>query len=701
MNLEALFNPRHVAVIGASRTPGKLGHSVLRNLVQGGFAGRISAINPAAVAVEGQPGYRLLADLPEPAECVFLAIPAAAVTESICECAAAGVRFAIVGASGFAELDSEEGRSRQAQISAAVSEGGLRIVGPNTNGILNLSARLSLGYNAAHAQRFEPGTISVVSHSGALMDGIARRVYRAGGGLSKFVAAGNEADLNMLDFLEYLIDDETTRVIGLVIEALSDGPRFRSLAGKAKRAGKPIVGLKIGRSSSGADATLAHSSRLAGSARAYQALFQDAGVASVLTVEALAGACALLAAKHEFSDQRLVCVTTSGAGGAILADFAAERCMPLAGKGKGLWEDAAAGEFAGLPTVAAIRNPIDMGSLGDWRLLDPVFEALERFGIEGPTLVYAHIGAAPGMDFQLADALIQRNIRCPSPVLVLAPGGLHAEVEAHYSRGGIPVFHDTAACFDTLQCWYQAFAAAAPIEEAGSTAASDDCGGTASVIGELLRGRNGILSEARSAEVLRRSGVPMVANRVVHSPDEALQAAAAFAYPVVLKALVPGIAHKNHHALVALGLGDAAALAQAYDAMAARASALGHSKVPCLVQPMVQGKAELIVGVSHEAPLGHFLLAGLGGIHAEMFDQVTLFPIPSSRAALHRGIESARLGRLAPVEDIVTVLEALQALVLAHPGIIESVDVNPLLVSENGCVAVDALIVLCQQQGGA
>src|SRR5438105_9143029 len=218
MNLDSLFRPRHIAIVGASRTPTKLGHSVLKSLVNGGYTGRISAINPAGAEVEGKPGYRSLKDVPERVDCAFLAIPAAAIPDAVRECADAGVRVAILGAAGFAELGSEEGLNRQQDVATTAKASGLRLVGPNTNGILSTVDRLSLGYNASHAERFAPGSVSFVSHSGALMDGIARRLYRAGGGMSKFIAAGNEADLTMLDYLEYLIGDDSTRVIGLVIE---------------------------------------------------------------------------------------------------------------------------------------------------------------------------------------------------------------------------------------------------------------------------------------------------------------------------------------------------------------------------------------------------------------------------------------------------------------------------------------------------
>lgn len=678
MKLDFLFQPKHVAVIGASRTPGKLGHSVLKNLVNGGYTGRVSAINPAGAEVEGKPGYRSLREMPERADCAFLAIPAAAIPEAVRECAEAGVRVAVLGAAGFAELGTEEGSKRQANVAATARASGLRLVGPNTNGILSTADRLSLGYNASHGERFAHGDVSFVSHSGALMDGIARRLYGAGGGLSKFIAAGNEADLNMLDYLEYLIEDDSTKVIGLVIEALSDGPRFLNLARKAK---KPIVALKIGRSALGAGATLAHSSRLAGSARAYEALFREAGVASVGTVEALAGGCALLSSKNRTEDKRLVCVSTSGAGGAILADFAGERGMPLAGQRNGDWEEAVAAQIADMPTLGRVRNPIDMGALvPDWSQLADIFAALERNGVQGPTLVYAHSAPAPGWDDSMADALTARAKRCAAPVLILTPGGLKPELEARYAKAGIPVYYDTATCFDSLQCWYRA---------GGSVHETEPRRLTKKV---LLSGKD-FLDEAASAQVLRQAGVPMVRSETVSFLDEAKAAAAALGYPVVLKALAPGVAHKNQHGLVAVGIRDAAALEESFKEMKSRLK----DDVAFLVQPMIASRAELIVGVSREAALGHFLVFGLGGVHAESLDQVTLLPLPAGPATIRARIESSSLAKIAPVEEVARVLEALQALVLDHAGSIDSIDVNPLLITREGCVAVDALIVLNKQ----
>ena len=449
--LRALLEPRAVAVIGASRTPGKLGHAVVANLIRAGFTGRIFPINPAGGEIDGRACLRAIAELPDEVDCAMLVVPASETVAALQACAERGVRTAIIGASGFAETGTAEGRKRQDDVEAIARRAGMRLLGPNTNGIYNTTARLSLGYNAAHAYAIAPGPVSIISHSGALFGGFVRTLRAFGVGLAKFVPVGNEADLDMLDILDDCIEDEVTGVIGLAIEALSSGERFRHLALKAAERGKRIVALKVGRSPVGIGAALAHSSRLAGGARAYEALFAACGVASVRSVEALAATCALLARQPERpADARLVCITTSGAGGALLADHAAERNLPLAGDASGEWQGDAGAAIGRLPARGHLRNPIDLGSLADWGDLDQILHMLERDGLVGPCAVYAHIAPNPAQDRTLLEVLKLRKQRTRAPIVVIAPGGLEPDLEQQYQDAGFPVFHETALGFDAV-----------------------------------------------------------------------------------------------------------------------------------------------------------------------------------------------------------------------------------------------------------
>jgi acyl-CoA synthetase (NDP forming) len=700
VDLDPLFAPRHIAVFG-SASPGKLGYVVVRNLDRWEYAGDVFPINREAAPIDGHRGYAALADLPVVPDCAMLVVPAAHCVEIVRTCAEAGVRAAVIAAAGFAELATPEGVERQREIAAIARASGMRIVGPNTNGIYNATDRVSLGYNAAHGEVVPAGDVSVISHSGALFDGISRRLQLAGAGLSKFVPVGNEADVTMLDVLEYLIDDAATQVIGLVIEGLGDAARFRALARRARAAGKPVVALKIGRSAVGARAALAHSSRLAGGSRAFDALLRDCGVAQAQTVEGLATGCAVLSAREGrpvHPADAIVVVTSSGAGGALIADVATERGMRIA-TDDGEWPEPIATGLRALGTAARIRNPIDLGTLGKWHLLSQVFGEL-RGRFDGPTVVYAHNAPQPQMMNELAAALIERRAHTSAPVVVLAPGGLRADIEALLVANRIPVFHDTATCFDALAC--------SDAVQPGALGEADVTPDAATTpidpsIERQLAGSDP-LSETASASILRRFGLLLVESKVVESLADALSFAEQSGYPLVLKALAPGVAHKHAAGFVTTGIGSADDLQRAYVALEARIAAAGfeRSAAPVILQPMLAATVEIIAGVSWEPGLGHFLVFGFGGVHAELFDEVTLVPIPSSAAAIRAEIEASRVGRLlhatertpgALVDALVRALDALQSFVTAYGERIASVDVNPLLANGDRLVAVDALIV--------
>lgn len=714
-SLRPLFEPEHVAVIGASRNTTKHGHRAVTSLLAHGFQGRISLINPSGGEVAGMPCLPSIADAPGRVDCAIVIIPAEGAVEAIRECAAAGVRSLVVAIVGFAELGTDEGRARQDEITAIARAHGIRMLGPNTNGIFNASHHFSMGSNTSHSEPMESGSISVVSHSGALFNHFARRLRQYGAGLSKFVPMGNEADVDMLDVLEYLIEDEATRVIGMIVEGIHDGARFRTLAERARDAGKPIAVLKLGRSRSGAKSSLAHSSRLAGDARAYDALFRACSVARVPTVEALAGGCAILAAlpRAPLADSRLLCIANSGAACAMLADLAEEYAIPLAVDEHSEWDPPVAAALAEIPTLAPVRNPIDTGTFGGKNRLDDVFGALERGGVTGPTIAFLHTVLSNNKVANEAKALIAHKERTSAPTLVVTPGGLDEAVMELYTRSGIPVFRDTVTLFDSLQCYY---ATRSPKNVLSAANGAGPRVGLARA-GELLEAaaarRQTLLSELESSEILRSAGVPLVASTVARSAADAVAAAESAGFPVVLKALAPDVAHKNQLGFVVTGIANAEGLRREWDALEARAAAAGYARanVAFIVQPMFAAKTELIVGVSRQEALGHFLVVGIGGIYTEVFDLVELIPIPSSPAAIRVVIEASRVGKLiasiaAPAEpdvlwdQVIGVLEALQSLVVEYGERIESIDINPLLIGSRGCMAVDALVVLTENSIG-
>jgi acetate---CoA ligase (ADP-forming) len=392
----------------------------------------------------------------------------------------------------------------------------------------------------------------------------------------------------------------------------------------------------------------------------------------------------------------------------MLADLAERYGIPLAADENGEWPEPVLGELAGMPALTPIRNPIDTGNFGGKRLLDSALEAISDGGLTGPTLAFLHTVLLPNKVESEARAIIKRRDRTGSPAVVVTPGGLEDVFMDLYAENGIPVFRDTLTAFESLRAHYSTLPA--PVKQAASRnglATGGLEGAGAKLQHAAERGGDDVLSELESAEILRDIGVPMVESRQVATPAEARVAAAACGYPVVLKALVPGVAHKNDLGFVVTGIVDAPSLERAFEQLRTRALRHGGAGVTYILQPMLSSKAELIAGVSRQDGLGHFLVAGLGGIYAEALDVVTLIPAPADAATIRATLQTTKLGPLISKiggsgpglwDALSDVLHALSCIVEAHGDLIESVDINPLLITEQGCVAVDALVVLRKLQ---
>lgn len=401
-------------------------------------------------------------------------------------------------------------------------------------------------------------------------------------------------------------------------------------------------------------------------------------------------------------DTGLVCVAISRAGGALLADHAEDRGVPLAGE-DGLWRGKAAKTIAGFEGAGPIRNPIDGGNLKGWSRLAPLLESIEAEGQSGPVLLYADMLPGEADDLLVADILLARMQRTGAPLVVLGPGGMRPSVDAHYRANGALVFDDLPTCFDAFAAFYDSVEFDAddlvdPPDERSSI------GPQALVrIREILASVDpgDFLAEYESAQALALAGAPMAQSALATSPDEAAAAALAFLGSVAMKALAPGVAHKNEAGLVALDLRDEASVREAYSDLSRRLLALGGGRI--VLQQMAPSRAELILGVTHDPALGHFLTLGLGGLHAQLLDSVVLIPLFVSRARLAQIVEGSMAGELVAracggaahqrLADIVKALVALRDLVRVCGDEIVSVEINPLLVAPTRCTAVDALIV--------
>ncbi|MFG1646316.1 acetate--CoA ligase family protein [Amycolatopsis sp. NPDC049252] len=687
--LRTLFSPRSVAIVGASQDPLKLSGRPLPNLLRSRFDGDVFVVNPRAASVAGLPTFPSLAAIGKPVDVALLVVPPAAAVTAAEEAARIGVQTAIVGVSGFAESGDEMGRGLQERLTALSQQTGMRIVGPNTNGIYNANAGISIGYNSAHGTDIPPGSIGIISHSGAMLSIFAERLRLAGQGLSKFVAVGNEADLDMLDYLDYLVEDEETHVIALLMESIASGARLKQIAARASALGKRIVALKLGQSEVGARTTAAHSSRLAGSARSYQALFDQLGIATARTPEGLIAAAALGArfplSKPSSEARDLAVLTYSGAASSITADNAAQLGLDLAEL-----TPQTMSRLEQVPRTAPITNPLDIGGVGGVEFAGEVTDAITSDAHVRGLLVYAHVLQTPDQRRAVFEALRASLGSSGKPHIVLAPGNLTSDEREWLAEADIPFFTDTAVVLQALQAYWtwadrHPAGSAAP-EQARSDSAAPQPTTT--------------LSEYESLKALGAAGVPTVAHRYGISFDEVLRGAADIGFPVVLKADVADVAHKADLGYVELNLKDEQELEKGFDRLkAATASAPLRGYV---VARMVDITIEAIAGVAAEPGLGRFLLIGLGGIYAEALDDVAMVPLPATPGEIEQAVLRTALGRVlggprwkpeSSTAELTRALVALGEFAERNAESIEAIDVNPLVVNAEGVVAVDALII--------
>jgi acyl-CoA synthetase (NDP forming) len=668
--LHALFHPRAVAVIGASDDTTKHGYIVLTNVRNTGFPGGIYGISRRLKEIDGIACFPDLTALPEPVDTAFLAIPAEAAVQAVRDCARAGMKAVIVGSAGYAESLDAGGAERQRDLQRIAMDAGIRIVGPNCNGVYNAHHPLSVGFNTAHAKRQPAGGISIFSHSGALFDAMAGRLASLGAGLSLFASAGNEADLSVLDYMEYAIGHAPTRVIALLIDSLDDGPRFRRLAVAAHAAGKHVVALKIGGSAAGAAAAVAHSSRMAGDHASYRALFAASGVATVSSLEGFMTAAALLE-KYGKRPGKLGALSTSGAGASLIADRCDALGVPLAAL-----TPATHAAIDGHKMFSRIGNPLDMGIFGGMKRSAevPTLLMMDAEVSVGLALVHS-MNAWQGDPYRAAMGVAREQ--SGKPLLLVSPGGMPAAERASYLARGIDVFTETDILLEGIGALLTP-----PPEVTAPTVASTT---------PALPKRP--LTEPESLRLLAGFGVRIVPTIECNSAADAIAAATRLGYPVVLKGVAEGVAHKSDLGLVHIGLPGPDAVAAAYAAVACEW---------VVVQAMIAGGLEAIAGVTRADGVGLVLIAGLGGIYAEALHDVVTLPIPASRAAVEAGLAQGSLGRVLASprwkypgahQALVDLLMGLQAAAMALGDDLQAIDVNPVILGSAGAIAVDALVV--------
>ncbi|HET7004805.1 MAG TPA: acetate--CoA ligase family protein [Candidatus Binatia bacterium] len=686
-----LFNPQSVAIVGASADLAKASGLPLRNIVNSKFAGKIYPVNLRAAEISGVKCYPTVTDLPEAPDVAVLMIDAKLTAQILEQCGKKGVKTAIIGSAGFAEA-GPEGQARQDEISAIGKRYDIRVVGPNCHGTFNVYRNIPCGYDHAFALPIKPGPVAIASHSGALLGVIGHRAVQANLGFSYMVSNGNEMDVDLCDFTEFFLEDSNTKVAAVLMEGLKNGPRFLELAERAHELGKRIVVLKVGKSERGAITTMAHTARMAGAGEVYEAAFRQYGIISTDTVENFIGTAQLAAHQPVPRGGRIVVMTSSGAGASLMADKASEYGIELA--------DISEQAQAKIPQrrSAILTNPFD--TAGTSRAPGFLQAACEAFAEDkandcmvmymGPLAVRHEYGR------QFA-AAAEKFGKTAAAIINLSENDMRDIFQAK----NIPVFDAaTDACFRMLRGYidYGQFlerrASATPCDVTRRPART----AAARILAAHADGA--MLSPAATVELLSASGFQCAEAVAATTAAQAKAAATRLGYPVILKAIVPDLAHRSDAGLVSRCIGDAGELASEFDRLTANAKSQRAAPLQVNVEKFIAHDLEVILGVKYDATFGPVVLCGLGGIFTEVLNDFALRLAPLAQTDAVEMLRSLKaypvlLKTPASIEMLNDALLSLSDLALELNGKIQALDINPIALggaADRGAIVLDAKV---------
>ena len=737
--LREFFAPRSIAVVGASDTSG-WARFVAAGSKAAGFGGPLIPVHPVHSTVWGQPAVPSLRDLTEPVDLAFIMAPADAVGGVLDDAAAAGVRNVIVLASGYREV-GDKGRAQEDRLIARAAGHGITLLGPNCLGFVNAHARAA-PFALTVPPSLQAGPVGIALQSGALGGVVLAFAHAHAIGVSTLATMGNEAMIATTDVLEYLVEDEATRVICLFLEQISDPVRFAAAAERAGRAGKPVVVLKVGASQAGRQAALAHTGAVAGDDAVVGAVLRQLNVIRVTSLEELLCTGALLGYGRRPAGRRMGVVTTSGGACDLIADRATAEAIEI----PPFAPETEAAITPHVPPFAAVRNPIDVTGyfLANRRTaaltaVDHVLDAVVADpGIDfvlftGLTLPDARPDdeALAGMLAERARWLGERIASAPVPVIpvghtcvnlsrygreLLDANGIHVlpgidlgmtalghalrwlENRADPDAEAGNVHRNTGLAGDARDAWDAGEAGdAGLVRSAGPGAGAADPGEP--------------WSEAAARDLLASSGVPVVPGELVNSADDAVAAAGRLGLPVVLKVCSAQIAHKSDIGGVAVGPGSEEEIRAAYARVRAAGEAVPGARIDgVLVSPMRTGGVELIAGVTADPTFGPVLAVGLGGVWVEVLRDTSLRMLPVDPREVKRMLAElrgsplltgGRGGRPVDLDALAEVICLVGDTAVRLDGSLRALEVNPLWADGNRIEALDVLVVTSGRPGRA
>lgn len=691
-DLSRLLSPRSVVIVGASPTPGALGNSVLKNLERHGYAGDIHLINPKRDTIDGRPCLKSIDELPHGVDAAVLAIPGPAVLGAVQALAARGVGAAIIFSAGFAE-GGEEGLAAQAEVARIAHEHGMVVEGPNCLGMVNYAAGVPLTFVETPVLDLTgKPAVGIVSQSGAMAVVLGTTLMAKGLGITVSVSTGNEAASGVEDYVEHLLNDPATPAIAMIVEQFRKPARFLALAEKARAAAKHIVLLHPGTSSAARESAATHTGAMAGDWQLMKAKVERAGVVLVDSLEALGDVTELAVRAKPVRRGGTAVLTESGAFKALTLDLAENIGLDL---------PAMAGETAeemraAIPDFIPVSNPMDLTAQA---LVDPDLYRRTLIPLLADdayaALVFGIIQTDPATCARKFPAIIDAVTALnPEKPVIFAGIDDGAEVPAEYIAGlraiGVTYFPSPDRAFRALR-------------HLGKLAERDFA--TADAASVSLELPSGVIPEYRAKQLLAPVGIPFPAGGFAASADEAKAIAARVGYPVAIKAQSTALSHKSDAGGVILNIADDAALDAAWDRLFANVAAYDAAIALDGAQVEAMGKrgVELIIGARNDPEWGPVILAGFGGVTAELLHDVRLLPHDLTHDAIVAELRALKQGALldgyrgSPALDVDAVAMLIAGLgrVLAGTPSIREIDLNPVVVypKGDGVVALDALIL--------
>ena len=690
--LDALFNPRSVAVIGASEDPTRIGGRPLRYLKEFGFRGEVWPVNPRRDRVQGIEARPDIGEVPGPIDVAVVAVAAANVPETIEACAECGVGAAVVFTSGFAETDAA-GAVRQRRLREIARSSGMRILGPNCLGVYNAATGFFATFTTTlDIYRPKPGPVAIVSQSGAYGShlGLLARRRRIDVGL--WVSTGNECDVTVSECIAWMAQRPDIEVVAAYAEGIGDGNALLASLDAARARGKRVFFTKTGRSEAGAEAVRSHTAALAGADAVFDAMLAQIGIVRTDSTEEMLDAAYAASFGALPSSRRVGVMTISGGAGVMMADEAAVQGLEVAP----MPEEAQRRLRENL-SFCTPRNPVDITAqvFNAPHLVGAFLDAMLDEGDYGAVvLFFTYVASVEFMAKPLVEAIARARERHPHRPILMSMVGSDKAI-APYEALNVPVFEDPVRAVRTVS-------ALARVREGLARGPRAHVDPAAHRPGRSFSG--GRLDEHEALALLASWGVPAVETRVAGSAEEAANAACAVGAPVAMKVLSPDISHKTEADGVALSVAPEDAAGE-HDALVARARTFDADAEirGTLVAPMVSG-VEWILGVRRDPVFGPVVMAGAGGVLAEILDDVAFRKAPVDPAEAKRMIAGLRCAQVlegargrprCDVDALASAVAALSRFAAAHPDIVESVDVNPFVVlpSGRGGVALDALIV--------